>query len=109
MRLIDSDTLLEQFRTLRDKWGTESAIHRAVRGALVDCILKTRDAPTIDAVPVKHGVWRRGENFGGEFRDCSVCNVRQYKVLFWKYCPNCGAKMDGDDNDKSGEVHSQTQ
>ena len=38
MRLIDGDILLEQFRTLRDKWGTESAKHRAVRGALVNCI-----------------------------------------------------------------------
>jgi hypothetical protein len=101
MRLIDSDTLLEQFRTLRDKWGTESAIHRAVRGALVDCILRTKAAPTIDAEPVKHAYWE----CGWICSNCQCCNGERGT----DYCPYCGARMDGDDNDKSGEVHSQTQ
>ena len=55
MRLIDADILLEQFRALRDNWDTKNATHRAIRGAFVDCILKTRDAPTVDAEPVEHG------------------------------------------------------
>ena len=57
MRLIDGNILLEQFKTLRDNWDTKNATHRAVRGAFVDCILRTKEAPTIEAEPVKHGHW----------------------------------------------------
>jgi hypothetical protein len=98
MRLINADILKAEF--------TENFVEEYPKPlimALIDSV------PTVDAEPVKHGVWRRGENFGGEFRDCSVCNVRHYKVLFWKYCPNCGAKMDGESNDEQGEIHNQTQ
>ncbi len=62
------------------------------------------DAPTIDAVPVVHGRWiNRTKNIRGlyDYRyDCSVC-----QHIFWyggietfNYCPECGAKMDGDEN-----------
>lgn len=45
--------------------------------------------PTVDAVPVVHGRWLEGNNR----QPCSVCRYRGQKS--WKYCPNCGAKMDG--------------
>ena len=55
-----------------------------------------------DAVPVKHGEW---EVILAEpwctFDECkcSVCGVVEYFNKGWKkfnYCPNCGAKMDGE-------------
>lgn len=58
--------------------------------------------PAIDAVPVVHGEWFEQDNPGQfDFRDtwvrCSNCNYLTTAV--WshshKYCPNCGAKMDG--------------
>ena len=56
------------------------------------------DAPAVDAVPVVHGQWERhyydsGEQIGDEWycSECSMCNDRRRT---W-YCPNCGAKMDG--------------
>lgn len=57
--------------------------------------------PTVD--PVKHGHWIHGSSSENIRVTCSEC---RYKVnYFWdswqdaKYCPNCGAKMDGDAND----------
>ena len=53
--------------------------------------------PTVDAVPVRHGKWILDE----EFIDCSECRREKWSrvpyeslVKRFKYCPNCGARMD---------------
>ena len=46
------------------------------------------DAPTVDAEPVKHGVW-----FGTV---CSCCGASTSFSYDCEYCPNCGALMDGE-------------
>lgn len=55
-------------------------------------------APTADVVEVKHGKWEvriliffDSEKVG--YR-CSECNTTWDVAM--KYCPNCGAKMDGE-------------
>lgn len=55
--------------------------------------------PTVDAEPVKRAKWIEGK-YWDEWL-CSVCH--NGANLDWKenpilsdYCPNCGAKMDGD-------------
>ena len=60
-------------------------------------------APTVDAVPVVHGEWIPFEEqcfftiFDGI--QCSVCGSKHNTELAreYKYCPNCGAKMDLED------------
>jgi hypothetical protein len=54
--------------------------------------------PTADVEPVRHGRWvGRLGLFQGE---CSACGYRTYDKTadwarkYWTYCPNCGAKMD---------------
>lgn len=55
-------------------------------------------APTLDYTSVKHGEWE------WDMLDvymCSTCGEKSHvkEVLekpAWDYCPNCGAKMDGD-------------
>lgn len=47
-------------------------------------------APTIDAEPVKHGHWKP---LGKYDRECSCC-YGIVDVTNFRYCPNCGAKMD---------------
>lgn len=69
------------------------------------------NAPTVDAVPVKHGYWKH--SFGG-FVECSNCGDSplldgERKYVESEYCPCCGAKMDAFANDinvscKSDEV-----
>ena len=66
--------------------------------------------PTIDAVEVVHGRWKQTkEPLGFQEVDCVECSNchelwvmdEEYEFedfLAWKYCPNCGAKMDGDGN-----------
>ena len=69
--------------------------------------------PTVDAVEVVHASWI--DEFGGKYANpkyiCSNCTLKAlYKKKLdvlgkWQtvqaltdYCPNCGAKMDGDGN-----------
>lgn len=59
------------------------------------------NAPTVDAVEVVHGRWVHHYNDSGEPIDdkwyCSECHMCNDHKRTW-YCPNCGAKMDGDGN-----------
>lgn len=64
------------------------------------------DAPAVDAAPVVHGRWGEYESFpltpSLNGCPCSVCKTHfsPSSIIVMKYCPNCGAKMDGgDDND----------
>lgn len=86
MRLIDADKLER-----KEFYGNEYCFDY-VDAEDID------NAPTVDAVPVVHGVWapvNKIDPISG-YR-CSKC---RYIVGFdlTPYCPNCGAKMDGGDN-----------
>ena len=51
--------------------------------------------PTANVAPVRHGHWIEC-NYGLTF-ECSECKYpTEYSLT--DYCPNCGAKMDGDKN-----------
>lgn len=51
---------------------------------------------TADVEEVKHGEWiTRKSIHKEEFYVCSVCKTATDDI--WRYCPNCGAKMDGKD------------
>lgn len=47
--------------------------------------------PTIEAQEVRYGKWEtsKGERYSSR---CSCCNC--YSTDDYKYCPNCGARMD---------------
>lgn len=54
------------------------------------------DMPTVDAVPVRHGKWKK---IRGAI-NCSACKSSSWSMSFedlvtsFNYCPNCGARMD---------------
>ena len=62
--------------------------------------------PAADVAPVRHGYWiLQGNNIGLKVYECSECKDDDY----WKkhycfgdesFCPNCGARMDGDCHEK---------
>lgn len=57
------------------------------------------DAPAVDAAPVVRGEWiELHEENGHEVGTCSHC--RHVRIVD-NYCPNCGAKMNGEDNGKA--------
>ena len=73
-----------------------------------DFIVIPKDTPGSDVVPVVHGEWRDQYN---DFTNakCSCCGAALEVMIdgeanrllwdgfkqFYKFCPNCGAKMDG--------------
>ena len=60
------------------------------------------NAPTVDAVEVVHGRWVLQKYYGGMRKGmvsriiCSECGYPSEKT---NYCPCCGAKMDGGNED----------
>ena len=88
MRLIDADRAME---IVRDQGiAHPNAYHLTNYATLI-----LREAPTVDAVPVRHGRWVHHIAGGKQISACwcSVCNVEHETEQ--NYCPNCGAKMDG--------------
>lgn len=56
------------------------------------CTQKLRALPPADVVKVVHGEWR----YVGSNWECSNCLFPVYsKSKFYRYCPQCGARMDG--------------
>ena len=97
MRLIDADALLEQLgkraEMHEDDECTELTIH--------EDMYEVKNAPTIEAIPVVHGRWDAifEKLWNVEFEvvtgfECSNCGHLEGFEL--NYCPNCGAKMDGE-------------
>ena len=61
-----------------------------------------RRQPTIEAEPVRHGRWKPLEKrFDGDldWYCCSDCGKLIGGRVHYNYCPNCGAKMDGDSHE----------
>ena len=96
MRLIDADQFKAKLLSLMNS--------KAPTPDEIDCILDgvlnlLEEQSTID--PVKHGHWV----FTGRTYKCSNCYLKEYNaveadlcdmpLLNFKYCPHCGAKMDG--------------
>ena len=60
-----------------------------------------RRLPAVDAAPVVHAQWideKPNDSLDPRMR-CSVCTGVESPLLKWRYCPNCGAKMDGERRD----------
>lgn len=77
---------------------------RIIEGIVKAVLAAIDSAPSIDAEPVKHGIW---EPDWLRF-ECSLCH-KWFKLDFdysetptasMNYCPNCGARMDGDVNEQ---------
>ena len=65
---------------------------------LNDFIVIPKDTKAADVQPVRRGkwIWDSSPEFGNPYGSyaCSECNERQ--AFKENYCPNCGARMDGD-------------
>lgn len=94
-RLIDADALVEKAYWHGEHPNVDNLFAEGVDAVDVSDI---EEAPTIEAEPVRHGYW---ENANGRpktyIRKCSVCGKEAYfcgRGCSYKFCPNCGAKMD---------------
>lgn len=113
MRLIDADkyrdSLEESWKKCHewhDEADTEEIRIRAEQAEItfMECILRLKDQPTVDAQPVRHGRFI-GTEYDGyadgnpvyyEWK-CSECGcVFEDEEPTYNYCPNCGADMRGE-------------
>ena len=54
-----------------------------------------------DVAPVRHGKWidvQEKRLFGDHYFLCPNCKSRNGLMISFNFCPNCGAKMDGGEN-----------
>ena len=77
----------------------------------IEIMAEVRYMPAADVVEVRHGEWIETQEPLGwcdvDCAECSVCHeswiidedssIGEYECM-WHYCPNCGAKMDGGNN-----------
>ena len=67
---------------------------RKAADAIKQLITNAESLPAADVVPVRHGRWLCGDYYDiGDV--CSECDWdSQMAHPSYRYCPNCGAKMD---------------
>lgn len=90
MELIDREPLVRALTTIDRLARSDAQV--ALLGRVFYIVSKQ---PTIDAEPVRHGRWLRlDEAPEWDQRRCSECG--DISCCQRNYCPNCGARMDGD-------------
>ena len=100
-RLIDANALDEKVGKLAERYAAQGRMVVAEDYNFIRTVLMT--APTVDAVEVVHAKWlitHTVDTWMGISKIdgfiCSECGVSSKRG--GNYCPNCGAKMDGDGN-----------
>lgn len=93
MRPIDADKLVKNAYSAVFMGRNSNRLKQLVMWIVDDLINTT---PTIDAVPVVHGRWVNNGIPDSMLSGCSVCGC-PYGSSGFRYCPHCGAKMDGDE------------
>ena len=90
----------EECQKAFEEFGGESGIYADAYNDLAEDF---HSIPAADVAPVVHGRWEytpQTFNTLGQIR-CPFCawwSLDQSIDGIYKYCPNCGAKMDGGDN-----------
>ena len=103
MRMIDADALEELFREtighIAKRPEIDGSLEHLVRASAM-VIEMIKDMPTVEAAPVRHGRWVKGELTSDNWKFCSICRFPMVvRRAQWYYCPSCGAKMDEGEED----------
>lgn len=104
---IDRQAAIDVCNKLARENFTLKDAFRFYLGALHDAADDIKALPTADVQPVRHGKWEErkvsDKNCIDEWQTayCSVCHkyhTTPYMYYFdnYNYCPNCGARMDGE-------------
>ena len=85
-----------------------AALDPGLRRMILEMAERLETLDQVEAVPVVHGYWvdtqhQRINSKGKLIKcfhlyHCSECGADRPIVPPYNYCPNCGAKMDGDGN-----------
>lgn len=100
MRLIDADKVLAEFPVRRNHHDEKHGNMHFINGieTVMEYLDEIADTFPIDTEPVRHGRWI-DSGINGTV-SCSLCKftdffAKQNRVMLFKYCPYCGARMDG--------------
>ena len=98
-RLIDANA---EIKKLKDGYCLNCADYYEILCKTCDIKEAMRimdDAPTVDAVEVVHGRWH-DDLYDPRYvcLECGKWLLVEDATASMNYCPNCGAKMDGDGN-----------
>lgn len=115
MQLKDATTIIRAILEERDKIplmiNTERYIPywrpnhhgEAMRGGIRKALRVIEKAPVVDAAPVVHARW--GNDTDDGYTPCTNCGWKHpildhnLNAVADAYCPHCGAKMDGGDEE----------
>lgn len=102
-RLIDADKLTSCIRgwqkIIKENYGINDEYYKCLEN-VIDIYIYV--APTVDAELIRHGEWKAEHEhtyIGNSCKEwdnfyCPFCDVPSNAPYY--YCPNCGAKMDGE-------------
>ena len=105
-RLLDANELMKQLKKEHDYLMCDPEVSSKIKWWEAVCFSRVskviEKTPTVDAVEVVHGRWETVSSMLG-YLCCSNCKDAYVWDTWledgkWNYCPNCGAKMDGDGN-----------
>ena len=88
------DEYISRAEALRAVQKQRGANRSPAQNAMLDricCDIKNR--PAADVAPVVHGQWDVSKGLLGDMCKCSACG--SLPSLPTKFCPYCGARMDG--------------
>ena len=80
----------------------EAAMHIAFKSPFFsDALMEEMKAiPAADVAPVRHAMWEVVVGSDGkEHMVCTGCRKQQDLTGVFSYCPNCGCRMDGGDDE----------
>ena len=104
MRLIDATDLVRRVLVERDKIRTEVVERysfgvptpdrhgQAMLGGIRKALREIETSPTVDAEPVRHGMWE-DDNYIWKCNLCHKYLMIEQGDADMNYCPNCGAKL----------------
>lgn len=108
LKLINANALLQELNKSEDVSmlavenmplhlkNTAKSITQACFSLMKNAI---KEAPTIDWVRHEHWEYIGDGMYKCTNKDCGE-EANRFQQKFWKYCPNCGARMDGDKDGK---------
>ena len=75
--------------------GERTELFQRENDELREAVKRIKDIEPADVAPVRHARW---ENYSPITIKCSRCGhvIHDWRYSECKYCPNCGARMDGE-------------
>ena len=96
---ISRTEAIDVIRSMTISLGGKEIFHPEAKKSVINAL---NDLQSVDAEPVRHGRWIDNGDYvttaygSLDVNVCSNCNAEVTIDHYDSYCPNCGAKMNGD-------------